>query len=216
MALEVVIGDRKRLLVRQAKEWGEILLGFEATNRFEICDETGMPLARAAEEGKGFAAVLRRTVLGRCRAAKVHLYGREGAPIGRGDKRFRFYFHRMELFDGERKIGLIRRRFSILHRQFTVEDAFGRALLTIVSPFFRIWTFKILADGQQVGLISKRWGGLLREAFTDADTFGIEFGHAELPMETKKLLLLGIFLIDFACFENNVGSGRLVDLLDWG
>jgi hypothetical protein len=37
--------------------------------------------------------------------------------------------------------------------------------------------FKVLSpDGStEVGKISKQWSGLLREAFTDADNFGISF-----------------------------------------
>ena len=33
--------SRKRILVRQAKEWGEILVGFETRNRYELFDESG-------------------------------------------------------------------------------------------------------------------------------------------------------------------------------
>ena len=35
-------------------------------------------------------------------------------------------------------------------------------------------TFRLLFQGQEVGRIQKKWGGLLREAFSDADTFGVE------------------------------------------
>ena len=43
------------------------------------------------------------------------------------------------------------------------------------SNFCFFCTCKVLsADGQnQVGKISKQWSGLVKEAFTDADNFGI-------------------------------------------
>ena len=199
--VESIIGDRKRLLIRQIKEWGEILTGFETRNRFQILDEDGTSLAYAAEEGKGLGAMLLRNLLGQCRACKIHIYDGGGNPVAHGDKPFRFYFHRMELFEGNQKIGGVQRRFSLFHRKFTLEDASGEHLLEIVSPFFRIWTFKLLLAGEEVGRISKKWGGLLREAFTDADTFGVEYSHPKLPLEVKKLLLVAVFLIDFVCFE---------------
>jgi len=214
--LDDLIGDSTRLLVRQKKEWGEILIGFESRNRFEIFDEAGRTAGFAAEEGTGIGQIFLRNFLGRMRAAKVHIYNGGGEDVGRGEKPFRFYFHRMEVFDGQEKIGAIQRKFSILHRLFTVEDASGQEVLQIKSPFFRIWTFKLLVDGQEVGRISKKWGGILREAFTDADTFGVEFSHPKLPQTVKKLLLVAVFLVDFVCFEGNSKSGVAFDLLGSG
>ena len=105
-----------RLLVKQIKEWGEILLGFESRNRFEILGESGNLLGHAAEEAGGFGTMLLRNFLGRCRAARIHIYDIEGKEVGLGDKPFRFYFHRMEIFSNGQKIGAVQRRFSILHR----------------------------------------------------------------------------------------------------
>jgi len=212
--MDSIIGDEGKLFVRQTKEWGEILIGFEARNRFEILNESGTTVGYAAEEAGGFTTILLRNLLGRCRAATVHIYDRDGKEAGRGDKPFRFYFHRMEIFDGEKKIGAVQRRFSILHRRFAVEDASGEKLLTILSPFLRIWTFKLLAEGQEVGRISKRWGGVLKEMFTDADVFGVEFKNPRLPMDLKKILLGAVFLVDFTCFENNTRGGLAFDLTD--
>ncbi|PWS21442.1 hypothetical protein DKP78_23550 [Enterococcus faecium] len=53
----------------------------------------------------------------------------------------------------------------------------------------------------QVGMISKQWTGLVREAFTDADNFGIKF-PLDLDVKIKAILLGGCFLIDFMFFEH--------------
>lgn len=50
-------------------------------------------------------------------------------------------------------------------------------------------------DGETVvGKISKQWSGLLREAFTDADYFGITF-PMDLDVKMKAVLLGALFLI---------------------
>lgn len=207
MGMDELVAGRRRLMVHQAKEWGEILLGFEARNRFDITDDAGTLLAHAAEEGRGIGAMLLRNLLGRCRACKIHVYGTDGDELARGEKPFRFYFHRMELFEGSVKVGAIQRRFSVLNRLFTLEDAHGRELLTLKSPLFRIWTFKLLRGDREVGRIAKRWGGALKEMFTDADTFSIQFFDPALPVEIRKLLVVAVFLVDFVCFENNTNQG---------
>lgn len=202
--MESILAKSKAVVIRQVKEWTEILVGFETRNRFEILDEEGLLLGRAAEEAGGLSAVLSRNFLGKCRPSTIHVYDREGREVATGKKPFRFYFHRMELFEGEKRVGAIQRKFSVFHRLFALEDSSGTEVLRIKSPWFRIWTFKLLADEKEVGRISKRWGGALREMFTDADTFGVEFTHPSLPLAVKELLVVGVFLIDFTCFENNV------------
>ena len=51
------------------------------------------------------------------------------------------------------------------------------------------------ADGDvQVGKISKQWSGLIKEAFTDTDNFGVSF-PADLDVRMKATLLGAVFLI---------------------
>jgi hypothetical protein len=58
------------------------------------------------------------------------------------------------------------------------------------------------ADGQtEVGKISKHWQGVLREALTDADSFGITF-PADLSIQVKACLMGACFLIDYMYFEH--------------
>lgn len=45
-----------------------------------------------------------------------------------------------------------------------------------------------------VGKISKQWGGFLREAYTDADNFGIQF-PLDLDVKMKAAMLGACFLI---------------------
>ena len=62
--------------------------------------------------------------------------------------------------------------------------------------------FKVMSlDGeQQVGKVTKQWSGFLKEAFTDADNFGINF-PMDLDVKAKATMLGAVFLIDFMFFE---------------
>ena len=69
-------------------------------------------------------------------------------------------------------------------------------------------------DGSsKVGKISKQWSGFLKEAFTDADVFGINF-PIDLDVRMKAVLLGACMLIDFNFFEktnnkDNDGIGMM-------
>ena len=56
-------------------------------------------------------------------------------------------------------------------------------------------------DAEQIGKISKQWAGYVKEAFTNADNFGIQF-PMDLEVKTKACLLGALFLIDFMYFED--------------
>ena len=96
---------------------------------------------------------------------------------------------------------------SMCEPQFVIKDQDGNVALRIEGPFctFSICgdvEFKVMSpDGSaEIGKISKQWTGLLKEAFTDADNFGISF-PMDLDVRMKATLLGALFLIDFMFFE---------------
>lgn len=98
-------------------------------------------------------------------------------------------------------IGTVEQDWSIFCPSYTVKNEFGATVLKIQGPFCTFSMcgdveFKVLsADGEnQVGKISKQWSGLLREALTDADNFGITF-PMDLDVKMKATLLGACFLI---------------------
>lgn len=55
-------------------------------------------------------------------------------------------------------------------------------------------------DGKQIGVISKSWGGFVRELFSDSDSFGVTF-PAELDTKYKALFLAAcIFIVSITFF----------------
>ncbi len=115
------------------------------------------------------------------------------------------------------RVGSIHRRFGILYKKYDLKDRMGRLFATVSSPRWRLWTFPIKdLSGEVCATVSKRWGGGLREVFTDADTFRIDFGtHAWTP-EQRAILFALALSIDFDFFENNQGSKSLWDLISFG
>jgi len=190
------------LIVRQKKEWTEILTGFETKNKYAVMDPAGNELYFAAEVGTGF---LSRNFLQSLRPWTIQVLDRGGGVVLEVKRSFRFYFHRADVLDGQGNLlGSVRKRFSMLRRIYTVYDA-GQEVFELFGPIFHPWTFRIRRDGQEIGKITKRWSGVLKEAFTDADNFGVAFPPEADP--ARKALLLGaVFLIDFVHFEKK-GNG---------
>ena len=186
------------LLIKQKKEWGEILTGFETRNRYAITGEDGEEKYLAAEES-GF---LGRWFLGSLRPFTIHVLSPDGQSIFDIQRYFRFYFHKVDVRSAAGDtLGSIVRKFTLLRRHYEVLDAQGAVLFELFGPILKPWTFFIRRGEKEIGKITKKWSGLLKEAFTDADTFGLNV-DADTKPEHVVLLLGAVFLIDFVHFES--------------
>ena len=190
------------LAIQQIKEWGEILSGLETRNNYRVMDPSGEEVLLVGEER---GSVLARLFLKAARPFTLRaVAGGETSLVLR--RPFRWFFSHLDILDGSgASVGSVTREFAVLRRVYTVRDASGAERFTLFGPLLRPWTFQIMSDGREVGLIQKRWSGLMNEAFSDADNFGVTFPPDAEPAD-KSLLLGAVFLIDFVHFENRSGN----------
>lgn len=193
-----------RLSVRQRKRWLEILTSLDARNNYAVYDEAGNPVLNVQEQGSGFGNLMKRLFFNSLRWFTATVDDvTTGKPILSLRRPFRFIFARLEVStpDGQ-PLGALQKRWTWFRRKYTVLGPDGRELATLFGPFFRPWTFKIQLPGseQEVGLIQKKWSGLAKELFTQADNFWIEFGHVTDP-HLRTLLFASTVLIDVVHFE---------------
>lgn len=193
------LSNTNSLVVSQIKEWGEILTGFETLNKYSVTDDSGNALYFAAEE-KG--SLLARLFLRAYRPFTMVVLAQGGEEILRIKRPFRFFFHRAEVFDSQGKsLGVIERQFAILRRIYSIRAASNDEEIQLFGPILHPWTFNINKGEKEYGKITKKWGGLMKEGFTDADTFGVML-PSDWDVSLKALLLGAVFLIDFVHFEN--------------
>lgn len=190
-----------RLRVRQRRELLEVFTGWETTNRYEIYDGDGRQILFAGEVGGGVGAFFLRQWLGARRPFTIEVRDATGATALTVKRPWRWFFSRAEIFDGTgRRLGAVQQRWSLFSRRYVVEGPTGAVGAEIFGPFFRPWTFELQVRGTTLGKIAKRWSGLLKEAFTDADHFGLEMDE-RVDERLRPLLLGATFLIDFVHFE---------------
>ena len=112
----------------------------------------------------------------------------------------------------------IRKPFTFLRSKVWVEDEFGKALGYFKSKIFSLgggffvhnefdqpvaevkgdwkgWNFQFLtADGKELGLVTKKWGGLAKELFTSADTYAVSIHEGSGADRNLTILLLSACL----------------------
>lgn len=200
-----------QLLVKQKVEVLEMLIGFESANKYKIMNSMGQKVYYAAEDSD----CCTRNCCGPGRCFDMKILDNNGSEIMHLNRPLRCqccwcccFRQEMEISSPPGTvIGTIHQDMSFCKPYFTVKNAAGEATFKIVGPCIQCRccadvVFKVLGrDGvTEIGTIRKQWTGLLKEAFTDADHFGITF-PMDLDVTMKATLLGALFLIDFMFFE---------------
>jgi uncharacterized protein YxjI len=195
-----------RLVVRQRRELVEVFTSLESANRYAIFTEDG-GLAGVARERRGtIGAFLSRWLLQSSRPFTIDVDEADSQGSVLVLRRpWTWWLSRLEVSDADgRPLGIVRQRFTWLRRQLDLEAPGGRVLARLVGPVFRPWTFVVRAGlegaDREIGLVQKRWSGLLREGFTDADTFLVTLPPSDATL--RRLVLAAAILVDFKWFEH--------------
>lgn len=193
----------EQLLIQQVKEWGEIITNFETRNKYQILSPSGSELGYMAEQGRGLGAFFARTFLRTHRPMKVTVWSADRAELLNLERPFFWFFSDLLVRDSSGKIlGHVYRKFGILYKKYDLCNDQGKIFARIESPIWRLWTFFIKDHTErEIGTISKNWGGLLKEIFTDADKFQVSFkGRSWLE---KAIIFSAAISIDMDFFDDN-------------
>ena len=193
------LANHQELIVRQTREMLEVFTGFETANRYRILTPEGQEAMYAYED----SGMLSRQFMGNHRPLSLHVLGSDGGNILNANRSFFWFLSHLNVQDGSgAPIGSLKRKFAALKRKFVVLDAGGQQIAGLNGSIFRPHTFTLNnARGEEMGRIVKEWGGIMREGFTDADNFRIQFSDTERGEQTRLLLLASAFAMDLDFFE---------------
>lgn len=187
------------------------MVGFETSNKYTIKNSMGQKVFYAVEDTDcctrnccGPVRPFDMKILDHTKREVIHLY----RPLRCSTCWCPCFLQKLEVMAPPGNIiGYVVQEWSICAPSFAIQNAASDTVLRIEGPLCTFSLcgdveFKVMSkDGSvQVGKLSKQWSGLVREAFTDADHFGISF-PMDLDVNIKAVLLGATFLIDFMFFE---------------
>ena len=159
----------------------------------------GDELFHAQEE----SSTLSRIFLRNHRPLTLRVSDRSGNDLLVASRSFFWFFAHLHVSDSSgRHLGSLRRRFSFPSRKLTVEGPGGQPIAEIRGPLLKPKTFMIYRQEREVARVTKQWSGLMKEAFTDADTFKLELNNLELGRDLAPMMLAAAFAIDLDFFES--------------
>ena len=109
------------------------------------------------------------------------------ASIKRG---WTFWMSKIEILNSENvPVATIKQKFKLFKPTFTILDMHGQQV-AVISGDWKAWNFTITSnDNQQIGTISKKWNGILKEAFTTADKYIVSV-NPKLKIDIVKTIIV--------------------------
>ncbi|KAI1289142.1 Phospholipid scramblase 1 [Halotydeus destructor] len=207
------------LLVNEETSVLEAVTGFEQRNRYTIMTKNGSQLYRVVEESSFMA----RCCIGSNRPFSVHISDSSEEEIIHLKRPYRCgclccCLQELSVYSPPGNlIGFISEQCNLIKPKYLLYDAMlpESPLFEVRGPFLTCSCacgdvdFPIFMAGKldqdPVGFIIKKWGGLVKELFTDSDAFGVMF-PLDMDVKYKALFLAACFLIDFKHFEHSVAG----------
>lgn len=191
--------DISTFVVQQKAFMGEVLTRYEVENEYMISTESGEELLYAQEHSSNYFI---KMYLRSMRPFEMAIIDNSGQAILNLKRPFKFYYHELFINDASgNRLGRIKKEFSFLERIYYIYDEDDKELYRLYGPILRPWTFLVKFRGNEIGKITKKWSGMAKEMFTNADNFSLSIPK-NMQVEHKAILLGAIFLIDFVHFEN--------------
>ncbi|KAI4900171.1 hypothetical protein NFI96_023898 [Prochilodus magdalenae] len=200
-----------QVLIHQKVELLEAFIGFETNNQYEIKNSMGQKIYKAKEKND----CCTRNCCGSLRSFDMKIKDNTDREVIRLIRPFRCAtcwcpccLQEMEVqAPPGTTIGYVSQDWHPCYPKFSIQNPNRETVMKLEGPCLACnccgdvhFELKGKDGGKSIGRISKQWTGLLKEVFTDADNFGIQF-PLDMDVKMKAVLMGACFLIDFIFFE---------------
>jgi uncharacterized protein YxjI len=175
---------------------------------YDIFDfETEDHLGTAEEKISGLIKTLRWVIDKSLMPTKVEIEDHEGALVF-SIKRSSFLFRaRVEVLNASGEmIGYFKSKLFSLGGGFWVYDKKDRQFAEVKGNFIG-FNYKIITpEGDELGKVTKKWGGVAKELFTSADTYMVDVSDELSDQPVAKMLVLAAALSIDIIFKSKGGG----------
>lgn len=122
------------------------------------------------------------------------------ATVSRG---WTFFMSKITIADSEgSSVGTIKQKFKLFKPTFTILNN-GQEQIAKISGDWKAWNFAIKDNNErQIGSISKKWNGAVKEIFTSADKYNVTLEQGITDKSQKIAVLSGAITIDMVLKES--------------
>jgi len=178
---------------------------FKTADVYDIFDpESGDQVGIAQEVPGPIVGILRWFISKKLMPTKAEIREHpSGSLLFTIKKPVSFFRSTVEVYDAQgSKIGFFKSKILSIGGGFYVYDKDGNQFAEVKGKWTG-WEFRFLTpEGHEMGKVSKKWAGMLKELFTSADNYIVTISDdlADQPI-AKMLLLAATIAIDMVYYE---------------
>lgn len=166
---------------------------FKFSNQYKVFNEEGLQLGNIVQNVSGWHKVLR--VIGNFKAMMpftLEIQDMDSTVLAVIQRGWTFWMSKIQILDGSGNIiGHIRQKFRWFKPTFRILDTQELDIATITGDW-KAWNFTIRegnAEGPQIGIITKKWNGVVKEFFTSADKYIVSI-EPSVAEDTRKIAIV--------------------------
>lgn len=172
-------------------------------NQYQVLDAEGKEIGYIQEKSSLGRNILQFIVSKKMLPFELNILDESKNVIASITKGITFFMAKITVKNSKGvEIAKIAQKFS-LKPKFEITDMQGNKIATIAGDWFA-WDFHITdSNGTEIGTVSKKWGGLLKEVFTDSDKYVVNISDS-LTEENQRIAVLSTaVVIDMILKEQN-------------
>jgi uncharacterized protein YxjI len=181
----------------------------ETMNEYEIFNEEGATIGtiRELEQSKTKRVVRFLSDVDQYLTHKLGVFDSNGDPVCTLTRPAKLMKSKIKIADASgTERGSILQDNVVGKKHFALVDASGEKIGTIDGENWRSWDFAIHDDtGAEVGRVTKKWNGFLKEGYTTADTYVLQI-ESETSDDLRLMMLASAAGLDVALKQDDTGG----------
>jgi uncharacterized protein YxjI len=176
---------------------------FKFHNEYKVYDPMGLHVGSVTQKLPGWHKILRLFLKKAIFPFHLEVTDTNDMLVASIDRGWTFWLSQITIRDAHGVVtGTIRQKFRMLKQKFQIYDASG-SLIAEIRGDWKSWNFTITdMNGNQVGLINKKWAGIAKEFFTTADKYHLTI-FPEYAQDRNKLnIVVTAITIDMVLKES--------------
>ncbi len=172
------------------------------TNEYKVYNELGVQIGIIKQRMSGWHKFLTLLINKKMMPFQLDITDANDqlqATISRG---WTFWMSKITVTDpNDVVVGLINQKFKFFKPEFLINDPSGVNIAKITGDW-KAWNFKIVnSSGAEMGKISKKWAGAMKEIFTTADKYNVSIDPNYAESNNKVAIVATAITIDMVLKE---------------
>lgn len=173
------------------------------TNDYKVYDELGNQIGLIKQRMSGWHKVLTLLINKKMMPFQLEITDINDQLQATISRDWTFWMSKIVVTDQNGAvIGLINQKFKFFKPEFLINDINGINIAKITGDW-QAWNFSIVNPaGAEMGKISKKWAGAMKEIFTTADKYNVSIDPNYAESSNKVAIIATAITIDMVLKEN--------------